>query len=59
MTVVQTTKTVYDVVVVGGGAVGVGVAIALRHAGILWEGVHGMLMGNDVGTQANMNASLF
>ncbi len=30
-----TTKAkVYDVVVVGGGAAGVGVAIALRHAGI-------------------------
>ena len=34
MTVVQNSQTVYDVVVVGGGAAGVGVAIALKHAGI-------------------------
>ena len=27
-------KDLYDVVVVGGGAAGVGVAIALKHAGI-------------------------
>ena len=34
MTVTESSEIVYDVVVVGAGAAGVGAAVALRHAGI-------------------------
>ena len=34
MNVFENSQNVYDVVVVGGGAAGIGVAVALRHAGI-------------------------